>query len=161
MTHVPSILLWIDKTPSVGYRKLSSKNLSLEDSNVQKFLVVSYDPDDQSWYWDFVVADDEGDAEEKVCQARLYVTGASAASEVQLDKMSQALDETSAARIEYNFRELTETLHQCQDCQRHFNEDALINPVPDIEQRVAPGEPMPSGECPDCGAVCHKMERPK
>ena len=51
--------------------------------------------------------------------------------------------------------ELTE---QCQNCQRLFIEDELINPIPDLTQRVAPGEVMPSGECPACGAVCHTVK---
>ena len=49
---------------------------------------------------------------------------------------------------------------QCQNCERRFAEDELINPIPDLCQRVAPGEPMPSGECPACGAVCHPMPPP-
>ena len=54
--------------------------------------------------------------------------------------------------------ELTEL---CQNCQRRFTEDELTNPIPDLTQRVLPGEPMPSGECPvpDCRAVCHPVEK--
>lgn len=50
-------------------------------------------------------------------------------------------------------------LHQCQNCGTFFDEGQL-NPVTDLSQRVAPGEPMPSGECPeaDCRAVCHPVE---
>lgn len=36
----------------------------------------------------------------------------------------------------------------------------LVNegkPVTDLEQRVAPGEPVPVGECPACGAVVHPV----
>ena len=40
----------------------------------------------------------------------------------------------------------------CQNCERE-TESPL--PLKDVLQRVAPGELMPSGECPDCGAVCH------
>lgn len=51
------------------------------------------------------------------------------------------------------------TFHVCQNCQQVWAEKDLIVPIPDLDQRVAPGEPMPSGECPtkDCGAVCHPM----
>jgi hypothetical protein len=52
--------------------------------------------------------------------------------------------------------ELTE---ECQNCQRRFKEDELINPIPDLAQRVLPGEPMPSGECPACGAICQPVEK--
>jgi len=47
----------------------------------------------------------------------------------------------------------------CQNCQATHDEE-LLNEVKDIHERVAPGEPMPAGECPDCGAVCHEDERP-
>lgn len=46
---------------------------------------------------------------------------------------------------------------QCQNCERLWLEDSL-NPVANIEQRVEPGEPMPAGECPACGAVCHEVK---
>lgn len=42
---------------------------------------------------------------------------------------------------------------QCQDCGlvvRNTN----LKPVKNLLQRVEPGEPMPSGECPECGALC-------
>jgi len=53
-----------------------------------------------------------------------------------------------------------ETLtEECQNCQRRFTEDEIVNPIPDLVQRVLPGEPMPSGECPvpECRAVCHTV----
>ncbi len=49
-------------------------------------------------------------------------------------------------------------LFECQNCDEKFTEGELINPIPDIGQRVAPGEPMPAGECPKCGALCHEVE---
>jgi hypothetical protein len=44
----------------------------------------------------------------------------------------------------------------CQNCGEVYRDDEL-NEVEDIEERVGPGEEMPSGECPDeeCRAVCH------
>lgn len=46
--------------------------------------------------------------------------------------------------------------YQCQNCQETW-ELSELNPMPTahIFERVAPGEPMPAGECPECGAVCH------
>ena len=40
----------------------------------------------------------------------------------------------------------------CQDCGKSFAVDDL-NPIEDIFQRVAPGEIMPAGECPECSAL--------
>lgn len=50
-------------------------------------------------------------------------------------------------------------VHKCQSCGTKWDKDALKE-IKDIFQRVAPGEPMPSGECPDCGALCHPIEIP-
>jgi hypothetical protein len=45
---------------------------------------------------------------------------------------------------------------RCQNCERVWH-DALVEPVQHVFERVLPGEPMPSGECPVCGAVCHPI----
>lgn len=29
-----------------------------------------------------------------------------------------------------------------------------LEPISDFEERVAPGEPCPAGECPKCGGLC-------
>jgi hypothetical protein len=52
-----------------------------------------------------------------------------------------------------------EVYHICQNCQQIWGESELINPIPKLHERVAPGEPMPSGVCPraDCGALCQPM----
>jgi DNA-directed RNA polymerase subunit RPC12/RpoP len=46
-----------------------------------------------------------------------------------------------------------ERVAACQDCGKKWPTAALY-PVRDAGQRVAPGEPMPAGECPECGALC-------
>jgi hypothetical protein len=48
---------------------------------------------------------------------------------------------------------------KCQNCQREWPDSVLINPIPDLMERIAPGEPMPSGECPGCGAVCQPVPK--
>lgn len=45
---------------------------------MQKFLVVSYDDDQQQWFWDFVVAPRHADAVAQVCKDRPYVIAADA-----------------------------------------------------------------------------------
>lgn len=42
----------------------------------------------------------------------------------------------------------------CDNCSARRPEGDL-NYIEDYHQRVAPGEIAPSGECPDCGALCH------
>src|SRR3990167_2422848 len=46
---------------------------------------------------------------------------------------------------------------ECQNCGKAWNVDDLL-PIRDIYERVAAGEPMPAGECPDCGALCQPVE---
>ena len=48
-------------------------------------------------------------------------------------------------------------MYECQNCGAEWEQDDL-NPIQDIDQRVLPGEFMPGGECPECGAVCHSEE---
>jgi hypothetical protein len=52
-----------------------------------------------------------------------------------------------------------EDKHSCSDCGRTFTEDQL-GETHNIWERVSPGEIMPSGECPKCGALCHPMREP-
>ncbi|WP_234625063.1 hypothetical protein RMS29_027390 (plasmid) [Agrobacterium rosae] len=42
----------------------------------------------------------------------------------------------------------------CQNCSNSFAENELRE-IRNITERVMPGEIMPAGECPSCGALCH------
>jgi hypothetical protein len=48
---------------------------------------------------------------------------------------------------------------KCQGCDAVWNDDQLKE-IEHLGERVAPGEQMPSGECPDqeCGALCHPIQ---
>lgn len=46
------------------------------------------------------------------------------------------------------------TMVECQNCRWRGSADDC-GPVKGIWERVAPGEPMPWGECPACGSLCH------
>lgn len=50
---------------------------------------------------------------------------------------------------------------KCQNCG-HKCDKSKLKPMPErgILDRVAPGEPMPYGECPKCGAVAHPIDYP-
>ena len=53
-------------------------------------------------------------------------------------------------------------MHVCQACEKMFNPDEYdLKPgdIKDYFDRVAPGDPTPSGQCPDCGALTHIEER--
>jgi len=47
----------------------------------------------------------------------------------------------------------------CQNCD-WTGPDSDLREIQDIFQRVGPGEPMPSGECPKCGALCQPETEP-
>lgn len=50
---------------------------------------------------------------------------------------------------------------QCQNCDWAGPDEDLgrqLEDVPDLLSRVSPGEPMPTGECPRCGALCQPIE---
>ena len=46
----------------------------------------------------------------------------------------------------------------CQNCEKVCTKDEL-EPLEErgIFERVSPGEPMPAGACPECGALCHSL----
>lgn len=48
---------------------------------------------------------------------------------------------------------------QCENCCEVWPDDGL-DPIENLHERVAPGERMPSGECPDCGCLCHPIPEP-
>lgn len=49
-----------------------------------------------------------------------------------------------------------EPLSWCQNCEWLGIPVIGLEAIPDLTQRIMPGEPVPSGECPDCGALCHE-----
>lgn len=65
-----------------------------------------------------------------------------------LDRVIEALGETPEGYAKC----------RCQNCGKLWREKDLINPIPDLHERVDPGEKMPNGECPGCGAVAHEEE---
>jgi hypothetical protein len=71
---------------------------------LQKFLVVSYDDDQQQWFWDYVVSKTEQDAVALVCKRRPYVIAADAASQSQIQTMANDLSTRSHARINQQFK---------------------------------------------------------
>jgi hypothetical protein len=49
-------------------------------------------------------------------------------------------------------------LSRCENCEKIWP-DSELSAIEHVHERVATGEPMPSGQCPDCGAVCHPVEK--
>lgn len=53
-----------------------------------------------------------------------------------------------------------ETIMRCQNCDWTGDEGQLGELI-DVFERVHPGDTMPDGECPKCGAVCFGDETPE
>ena len=49
--------------------------------------------------------------------------------------------------------------YECQDCGKPFWDAGALEEIDDLHQRVAPGEPMPAGQCPACGALVAVVPR--
>lgn len=49
------------------------------------------------------------------------------------------------------------TMHACDNCGEEWYDSQLV-PAKSLSERVDPGGPMPSGECPDCGALCYPVD---
>jgi len=47
---------------------------------------------------------------------------------------------------------------RCQDCNQIWLATDIDPEIPHLHERVGPGEPMPDGECPDCGALCQPVK---
>ena len=69
--------------------------------HLQKFLVVSYDDDQQQWFWDYVVAKTQEAAVALVCKRRPYVIAADAASVSQVRSIATDLASRSLSQINY------------------------------------------------------------
>jgi hypothetical protein len=82
---------------------------------LQKFLVVSYDDDQQQWFWDYVVSRTEQNAVALVCKRRPYVIAADAASLSQIQTMANDLSTRSYARINQQFKWDTTTASSKED----------------------------------------------
>lgn len=65
------------------------------------------------------------------------------------------LSETAKRHYE---AEKNDDVNRCADCERLWLTDELER-VEDFWDRVDPGQTMPSGQCPDCGALCHRQFR--
>lgn len=46
---------------------------------------------------------------------------------------------------------------RCQNCEWEGDDDDTL-PVKHLLQRVSPGESFPTGECPECGALCEPAD---
>lgn len=70
---------------------------------MRKFLVVSYDDDQQQWFWDYIVAKTAESAVAQVCERCPYVIAADAVSLSQVQNIAKSLKSRPIARITHQF----------------------------------------------------------
>ena len=72
-----------------------------------KFLVVSYDDDQQQWFWDFVCAKSQEDAGALVCKRRPYVIAADAITPSELSFVARNLQIANPKILDKRFKKST------------------------------------------------------
>ena len=50
----------------------------------------------------------------------------------------------------------TDVSYRCPGCNTRLTQSDMTWPIPDICERLLPGERMPIGECPDCQGLVYK-----
>lgn len=65
---------------------------------MQRYIVASYDDNQERWFWDCVAAQRAEDAVILVCQARPYITAANAASLSHVAELTRGLQLDSESR---------------------------------------------------------------
>lgn len=91
-----------------------------------------------------------------------YVDAAASHIETTITKRAGAVRPLPAKLLESLPEWPTEAGSNCEpcpNCGRQWFADQLRS-IRDPFQRIAPGEPMPAGECPECGALCHLAGKP-
>ena len=57
----------------------------------------------------------------------------------------------------YSLPSSTDGKHRCDNCGEIWKADELEG-IENLDNRVDPGSIVPSGECPECGALCYPVE---
>ncbi len=60
-----------------------------------------------------------------------------------------------SVRIEFSL--VSASTHRCDNCSQEHKAAALKG-IDNLFERLEPGGVVPSGECPDCGALCFPVE---
>lgn len=71
---------------------------------MKKFLVISYDSDQQQWFYDFLMATDADQAKASILEVRSYCQDADAMGVSSLGEMAANLARLTPAQIEKQFQ---------------------------------------------------------
>ena len=79
-----------------------------------KYLVVSYDPDQQQWFYDFVFAKNADTAKARICGLRPYVVESDATDLKELEALVEILKLCTQTQSEAWLKELHDELKELQ-----------------------------------------------
>src|ERR1700691_5671894 len=95
---------------------------------MQNFVVVSYDDDQQQWFYDTVRAEDTEDAAALICKLRPYVMAADALSIAELGVITKQAKTGKRKAIEKRLDAIaieSGFVTRCQNCQEVYREGDL------------------------------------
>lgn len=97
---------------------------------LKKFLVISYDSDEQQWYWDFVMAADADQAKASILELRTYCQDADATPVDELNRVARNLSTRTPKWIEKQLQQLVkqhkgEQQYEYCDCGRRWQDCAI------------------------------------
>jgi hypothetical protein len=73
---------------------------------MNKFLVVSYDSDQQQWFYDTVIAENEEKASELICRIRPYVIDADATNLEEIKSIAKHMEKRKVTEIRASLRSI-------------------------------------------------------
>lgn len=123
------------------------------------YLVVSYNGDEQEWFWDTVRADSAEYAAALICKLRPYVQDAQATDAAEVSRIAKRVKAAKPKDIDRDMDRIAVASGfeaRCENCGNLYTVEEL-GEIRHFSERVAEDEEQPVGECPanDCGAVCH------
>lgn len=74
-------------------------------------------------------------------------------SEISFSSEAEALD-AAATDARSTFE-----LYRCANCGKVHSDQTMVHEVRRLTERICPGDVVPEGECPDCGAFCFPLEK--
>lgn len=134
----------------------------MSEEKKQYDIEFVYDNNGQPFQSGALLTPDEKDAMESVLAAYAFEGCISYQSVSLPEVVIQTFDDAVNEIIEALKNEVSDgdDLSTCQNCDTTWPTSILFE-VENLSMRVSPGEVMPSGECPACGAVCHIKPKTK
>jgi len=129
------------------------------DKLLAALLKKKFDPDEHQPS-DWVITEKEAEVRNKsIKEADEIIAQGVAAQLDYLISRGVSLDEIASEFVNFGKDPgpYDDGLSRCGSCQWE-GETADCDPIKNLYERVSPGEPMPSGQCPECSGLCYIYE---